>query len=96
MSDDKLKNIISHAKEYGYVFQSSEIYDGLSAIYDYGQLGSLLKNNIKDVDENFIAVTNSIEKAQDFGIKLENIFHFLRLSLHQPQIFHRQLLENYL
>jgi len=48
MSDDKLKNIISHAKEYGFVFQSSEIYDGLSAVYDYGQLGSLLKNNIKD------------------------------------------------
>jgi glycyl-tRNA synthetase len=45
--DDKLKDIISHAKEYGFVFPSSEIYDGLAAIYDYGQLGSELKNNIK-------------------------------------------------
>ena len=45
--EDKLKKIISHAKEYGYVFPSSEIYDGLSATYDYGQLGVELKNNIK-------------------------------------------------
>ena len=47
MSEDGLKKIISHAKEYGFVFPSSEIYDGLSAAYDYGQLGSELKNNIK-------------------------------------------------
>jgi glycyl-tRNA synthetase len=40
--------IISHCKEYGYIFQSSELYDGLSAVYDYGQLGSQLKKNIKD------------------------------------------------
>ncbi|WP_107039690.1 glycine--tRNA ligase [Brumimicrobium mesophilum] len=46
-SEDKLKEVISHAKEYGYVFPSSEIYDGLSATYDYGQLGVELKNNIK-------------------------------------------------
>jgi glycyl-tRNA synthetase len=45
--EDNLKEIISHAKEYGFVFPSSEIYDGLSATYDYGQLGSELKNNIK-------------------------------------------------
>ena len=45
--EDKLKKVISHAKEYGFVFPSSEIYDGLSAAYDYGQLGSELKNNIK-------------------------------------------------
>jgi len=41
------KKVISHAKEYGFVFQSSEIYDGLSAVYDYGQNGAELKNNIK-------------------------------------------------
>tara|TARA_B100000508_G_scaffold60116_1_gene46757 strand:+ start:33310 stop:34851 length:1542 start_codon:yes stop_codon:yes gene_type:complete len=46
--EDKLKEVISHAKEYGYVFPSSEIYDGLSATYDYGQLGAELKKNIKD------------------------------------------------
>ncbi|MCF8415747.1 MAG: glycine--tRNA ligase [Crocinitomicaceae bacterium] len=45
--EDNLKEIISHAKEYGFVFPSSEIYDGLAATYDYGQLGSELKNNIK-------------------------------------------------
>lgn len=47
MSEDNLKRIISHAKEYGFIFQSSEIYDGLSAVYDYGQNGVELKNNIK-------------------------------------------------
>ena len=46
--EDKFKKVISHAKEYGYVFQSSEIYDGLSAVYDYGQNGVELKNNIRD------------------------------------------------
>jgi glycyl-tRNA synthetase len=45
--EDLFKNLISHAKEYGFVFQSSEIYDGLSAVYDYGQNGVLLKNNIR-------------------------------------------------
>lgn len=45
--DDLLKEVISHAKEYGFVFPSSEIYDGLAATYDYGQLGVELKNNIK-------------------------------------------------
>lgn len=47
-NEDILKKVIAHAKEYGFVFQSSEIYDGLSAVYDYGQNGVLLKNNIKD------------------------------------------------
>ena len=44
-----LQDIISHAKEYGFVFPSSEIYDGLQAVYDYGQNGVELKNNIKQV-----------------------------------------------
>ena len=68
MSDDKLKNVISHAKEYGFVFQSSEIYDGLSAVYDYGQLGALLKNNIKEYwwkamvqnHENIVGIDSAI------------------------------------
>ena len=47
MSEDIFKKIIAHSKEYGFIFQSSEIYDGLSAVYDYGQSGSELKNNIK-------------------------------------------------
>ncbi|MFN2261599.1 MAG: glycine--tRNA ligase [Psychroflexus sp.] len=45
---DKFKQVIAHAKEYGYIFSSSEIYDGLSAVYDYGQNGVELKNNIKN------------------------------------------------
>ena len=46
--EDDFKRVISHAKEYGYVFQSSEIYDGLSAVYDYGQNGVELKKNIRE------------------------------------------------
>ncbi len=46
--EELLKVLTSHAKEYGFIFPSSEIYDGLAAVYDYGQLGVLLKNNIRD------------------------------------------------
>lgn len=45
--EELFKKLIAHSKEYGFVFPSSEIYDGLSAVYDYGQLGVELKNNIK-------------------------------------------------
>src|SRR2546428_6258054 len=66
--DDLFKNVISHAKEYGFVFQSSEIYDGLSAVYDYGQLGAELKNNIKtywwksmvQMNENIVGIDSAI------------------------------------
>jgi len=68
MSDDQFKNVISHSKEYGYIFQSSEIYDGLSAVYDYGQNGALLKNNIKaywwgamvQMHENIVGIDSAI------------------------------------
>lgn len=46
--DNRFQAIISHAKEYGFVFPSSEIYDGLSAVYDYGPYGAELKKNIRD------------------------------------------------
>jgi glycyl-tRNA synthetase len=46
--EDTFKNVISHAKEYGFIFPSSEIYDGLSAVYDYAQNGVELKKNIRD------------------------------------------------
>ncbi|MBD79336.1 MAG: glycine--tRNA ligase [Crocinitomicaceae bacterium] len=48
VKEDSLKKVVSHAKEYGYVFPSSEIYDGLSATYDYGQYGVELKKNIRE------------------------------------------------
>lgn len=44
---DDFKKIIAHSKEYGFIFQSSEIYDGLSAVYDYGQMGVELKETSK-------------------------------------------------
>ena len=45
---NQFQNLISHCKEYGYIFQSSELYDGLAAVYDYGQLGAQLKKNLRD------------------------------------------------
>ena len=47
VENTQLKDIVAHAKEYGFVFQSSEIYDGLAAVYDYGPNGVELKNNLK-------------------------------------------------
>jgi glycyl-tRNA synthetase len=47
MSEELFKKVVSHAKEYGFVFPSSEIYDGLGAVYDYGQNGTELKNNLR-------------------------------------------------
>ncbi len=47
--ENSLKQIIAHAKEYGFVFPSSEIYDGLQAVYDYGPYGVTLKNNLKQL-----------------------------------------------
>ena len=45
--EDVFKKIVAHCKEYGFVFPGSDIYDGLGAVYDYGQNGVELKNNIK-------------------------------------------------
>jgi len=65
---DQFKKVISHAKEYGFVFPSSEIYDGLSAVYDYGQNGVALKKNIRDywwkamvqLNENIVGIDAAI------------------------------------
>ena len=66
--EDIFKNVISHAKEYGYIFPSSEIYDGLSAVYDYAQNGVELKRNIREywwkamvqMHENIVGIDASI------------------------------------
>ena len=47
--EDVFKKLVSHCKEYGFVFPSSEIYDGLGAVYDYGQMGVELKNKHQTV-----------------------------------------------
>ena len=67
-ADDAFKQVISHAKEYGFIFQSSEIYDGLSAVYDYGQTGAALKKNLRDywwnsmvqMHSNIVGIDSSI------------------------------------
>ena len=66
--EELFKNLIAHTKEYGFIFPSSEIYDGLSAVYDYGQMGSELKNNIKrywwdsmvKLNENIVGIDSCI------------------------------------
>ncbi|WP_423129468.1 glycine--tRNA ligase [Gaoshiqia sp. Z1-71] len=66
--EDIFKKLVAHCKEYGYVFQSSEIYDGLGAVYDYGQNGVELKNNIKKywwdsmvlLNENVVGIDSAI------------------------------------
>lgn len=66
--DDLFKNVVSHAKEYGYIFPSSEIYDGLSAVYDYAQNGVELKKNIREywwkamvqMNENIVGIDAAI------------------------------------
>ena len=66
--DDNFKKVISHAKEYGFIFQSSEIYDGLSAVYDYAQNGAELKNNIREywwkamvqLNDNIVGIDSAI------------------------------------
>lgn len=56
--ENNLQNIIAHAKEYGFIFPSSEIYDGLGAVYDYGQWGVELKRNIRDYWWEWMTQTN--------------------------------------
>lgn len=71
MSEEHFKNVISHCKEYGFIFQSSEIYDGIAAVYDYGQNGVELKKNIRDywwksmvqMHENIVGLDASIFMA---------------------------------
>ncbi len=66
--EEVFKQLTAHAKEYGFVFPSSEIYDGLSAVYDYGQMGVELKNNIKKywwdamvrLNENIVGIDSAI------------------------------------
>ncbi|HEY8893947.1 MAG TPA: glycine--tRNA ligase [Niastella sp.] len=66
--NNRFQAIIAHCKEYGFIFQSSEIYDGLSAVYDYGQWGSELKKNIRDywwksmtqMNENIVGIDAAI------------------------------------
>ena len=66
--EDVFKKIVSHCKEYGFVFPSSDVYDGLAAVYDYGQNGVELKNNIKEywwksmvlLNENIVGIDSAI------------------------------------
>ncbi len=68
MSEDLFKRIVSHSKEYGFIFPSSEVYEGLNGVYDYGPMGVELKNNIKEywwramvqMHENIVGLDSAI------------------------------------
>ena len=47
-STNAFQEVVSHCKEYGFIFPSSEIYEGLGAVYDYGPYGVELKKNIQE------------------------------------------------
>ena len=84
---DQFKKVIAHAKEYGFVFPSSDIYDGLSAVYDYGQQGVLLKNNIRNywwksmvqLNENIVGIDAAIFMHPKLGKHLAMWTH---LTIH--------------
>jgi glycyl-tRNA synthetase len=68
MSEDLFKRLVSHCKEYGFIYPSSEVYDGLNGVYDYGPMGVELKNNIKEywwkamvqMHENIVGLDSAI------------------------------------
>ena len=74
-NNDILKKVISHSKANGFIYQSSEIYDGLSAVYDYGPYGSELKNNLKEfwwksmtqMNDNIVCLLYTSPSPRDFG-----------------------------
>ena len=80
-NEEIFKKIIAHCKEYGFIFPSSEIYDGLGAVYDYGQNGTELKNNIKQywwkamvqMNENIVGIDAAIDNiTQGRGIEYDS------------------------
>ena len=85
--EDVFKKLVSHCKEYGFVFPSSDIYDGLGAVYDYGQMGVELKNNIKQywwqsmvlLHENIVGIDSAIFMAGLFEKLLRENFRYGRM-----------------
>src|SRR5690554_7902372 len=67
-NDNQFRKVVSHAREYGYIYASSEIYDGLSAVYDYAQNGIELKRNLREywwrsmvyMNQNIVGIDSSI------------------------------------
>ena len=83
--EDVFKKVVSHCKEYGFVFPSSEIYDGLAAVYDYGQNGVELKNNIKQywwqsmvlLHDNIVGIDSAIFMHLPFGKLRDTSMHLM-------------------
>ena len=86
--EDVFKKLIAHCKEYGFVFPSSEIYDGLGAVYDYGQNGVELKNNIKKYFKDVFALSElislhkSFSSASLFALRTHSQAHSFTLLIH--------------
>ena len=77
---NRFQAIIAHCKEYGFIFPSSEIYDGLGAVYDYGQWGSELKKNIKDYWWKSMVQSNFVFMLNNFSYK-DFIYHMQKALL---------------
>ena len=92
--EDVFKKIVSHCKEYGFVFPSSEIYDGLAAVYDYGQMGVELKNNIKRywwdsmtlLHENIVGIDSAIFMHPTIWKASGHVRCLQRSSYRQPRL----------
>ena len=98
---EQFKKLIAHCKEYGFIFQSSEVYDGLSAVYDYGPNGVELKNNIKkywwqsmvQMHENIVGIDAAIfmhpKTWKASGKVNKSIFlaYFLPCKLHIKDLY---------
>lgn len=105
MIKNKIKFIISHAKSYGFVFYSSEIYDGLSAVYDYGPYGVYLKNNIKyywwyfmvKLHDNIAIIDTSILMHKNTWIASGHVKYFNNIFIENKDSIYRVdlLIENY-
>ena len=84
---ESLKKIISHSKEYGFVIPSSEIYEGLNAVYDYAHNGVLLKNNIREywwksmvqMNQDIIGVDSAIFMHPKYGLHQGMLKHLTTL-----------------
>ena len=79
--EDVFKKLVSHCKEYGFVFPSSDIYDGLGAVYDYGQMGVELKNICKKYDAVSLLLLQVYESMAPFSkLKCRKFFCLKKYS----------------
>ena len=65
-----MEQLVNYAKQYGFVYQGSEIYGGLANSWDYGPVGVALRNNLKDAWWKAFVSQNKYNVGIDSGIIL--------------------------